>query len=195
MGSGALSLLPFFIVLLIVGAVIWAIIRSRKNEKIIVDEDGNEVRSGLGGWLILVGLGVVFSPLRLLAEVPKTFLPIFEDGTYEIITTPGTEAYHPFWSTLIWGEISVNTLIFVASLYLAYLYFSKKSLFPKFYTWIAVGSLALLLLDAVLIKVVLPNEPIFAPDTIKEVARSGIVILVWVPYMLLSKRVKATFIN
>ena len=195
MGSGALSLLPFFIVLLIVGAVIWAIIRSRKNEKIVVDEDGNEVRSGLGGWLILVGLGVVFSPLRLLAEVPKTFLPIFEDGTYEIVTTPGTEAYHPFWSALIWGEISYNTLIFVASLYLAYLYFSKKSLFPKFYTWIAVGSLAFILLDAVLIKVVLPNEPIFDPDTIKEVARSGMVVLVWVPYMMLSKRVKATFVN
>ena len=192
MSEGAFALLP---ILLVLGVIIWLVIRSRKNEKIVIDENGNEVRSGLGGWLILVGLGVVFSPLRLLAEVPKTFLPIFEDGTYEIVTTPGTEAYHPFWSALIWGEISYNTLIFVASLYLAYLYFSKKSLFPKFYTWIAVGSLAFILLDAVLIKVVLPNEPIFDPDTIKEVARSGMVVLVWVPYMMLSKRVKATFVN
>ena len=195
MGSGALSLLPLFIVLLIVGAVIWAIIRSRKNEKVVVDEDGNEVRSGLGGWLILVGLGVVFSPLRISVEVLRTYLPIFNDGTYDTLSTPGTDAYIPIWSTLIWGEISVNTVIFVASLYLAYLYFSKKSLFPKFYTWIAVGSLTFILLDAVLIKVVLPNEPIFDPDTIKEVARSGIVVLVWVPYMMLSKRVKATFVN
>ena len=192
---GFTSIWHWIIILLIVGAVIWVIIRSRKNEKIVVDEDGNEVRSGLGGWLILVGLGVVISPLRLLAEVLETFPPIFENGTYDLITTPGTEAYHPFWSTLIWGEISVNTVIFVASLYLAYLYFSKKSLFPKFYNWIAVGSLAFILLDAVLIKVVLPNEPIFDPDTIKEVARSGIVVLVWVPYMMLSTRVKATFVN
>jgi len=193
---GFSSIWHWIIVLVIVGIVIWAIIRwSKKNEKIIVDEDGNEVRSGLGGWLTLVGLGVVLSPLRLLAEVPSSFLPIFNDGTYAFLTTPGTEAYHPFWSVFIWGEISFNTVIFVASLYLAYLYFSKKTLFPKFYIWIAVGSLAFILLDAVLIKVVLPNEPIFAPDTIKEVARSGIVILVWVPYMLLSKRVKATFIN
>jgi magnesium-transporting ATPase (P-type) len=195
MGSGALSLLPLFIVLLIVGAVIWAIIRSRKNEKIVVDEDGNEVRTGLGGWLILVGLGVVFSPLRLLAEVPKTFLPIFNDGTYDVLTTPGTDAYHPFWSTYIWGEIFFNTVIFIASIYLAYLYFSKKTLFPKFYIWLAIGSLAFIIIDAMLIKVVLPNEVIFDPETMKEVARSGIVVLVWVPYMLLSKRVKATFVN
>ena len=190
-----LSLLPLLTVLLIAGVVIWAILWSRKNEKIVVDEDGNKVRSGLGGWLILVGLGVVFTPLKLLAVVPKTFLTIFNDGTYDLITTPGTEAYHPFWSTIIWGEILVNAVIFVASIYLAYLYFSKKSLFPKFYIWIAVGSLAFILLDAVLVKVVLPNEPIFDPDTIKEVARSGIVVLIWVPYMMLSKRVKATFLN
>ena len=64
--------------------------------------------------------------------MPKTFLPIFEDGTYELITTLGTEAYHPFWSALIWEEISVNTVIFVASLYLAYLYFSKKGVVTEY---------------------------------------------------------------
>ena len=150
------------------------------DEKIVLNADGNEVRSGLGGWLILVGLGVVLSPVRLIYLIYTTYPPIFDDGTYELVTTPGTEAYHPFWSFFIWFELSVNSVMVYACIYLAYLFFSKKSLFPKFYIWISVGSLAFILLDAVLLKVVLPNEPIFDPDTLREVARSTFVVLVWV---------------
>ena len=192
---GIISIWHLLIILLIVGAVIWAIIRSRKNEKIVIDEDGNEIRSGLGGWLILVGIGVVFSPLRMPVEVQRIYLPIFNDGTYDMLSTPGTDAYIPFWSTLIWGEILVTTILFFASIYLAYLFFSKKSLFPKLYIWLAVGSFAFIILDALLVKVIFPNEAMFDPGTIKEIARSGLGILIWVPYMLLSKRVKATFVN
>jgi hypothetical protein len=42
---------------------------------------------------------------------------------------------------------------------------------------------------------VLPGEPVFDPDTVKELMRSLFMVVVWVPYILASKRVKATFIN
>ena len=192
MSEGAFALLP---ILLVLGMVIWVVIRSRKNEKIVIDENGNEVRSGLGGWLILVGIGVVFTPVRILAELGKNYLPMFSDGSYEILTTPGTEFYHPFWSTYLWGEIAFNILICFASLFLIFLFFSKRKLFPKFYIWLVVGSLAFIIIDAMLIKVVMPNEPIFDAETLQEIGRIIVVVLIWVPYMLISKRVKVTFVN
>ena len=56
-------------------------------------------------------------------------------------------------------------------------------------------TLAFIVLDAYAIKAVLPHEPVFDPDTLKELGRTLIASLVWIPYMLVSKRVKATFVN
>ena len=41
----------------------------------------------------------------------------------------------------------------------------------------------------------MPEEEIFDPDTLNTLIRSIICGIVWVPYMLVSKRVKATFIE
>ncbi len=78
---------------------------------------------------------------------------------------------------------------------MAYKFFNKSRDFPKWYIGIAVFSLVFIVADAFAIKLVLPNEPVFDPDIIKELMRSVIMVVVWVPYMLVSKRVKATFIK
>ena len=41
----------------------------------------------------------------------------------------------------------------------------------------------------------LPDEPFFYSETIKEIARGLITTIIWVPYMMVSKRVKATFVK
>ena len=192
MFDGAFALLP---ILLVLGMVIWVVIRSRKNEKIVIDENGNEVRSGLGGWLILVGIGVVVSPFRLLAELGQIYGPFFSDGLYEVLTTPGTDAYHPLWSTLIWGEVIGNAVILLAAIYLVFMFFGKKAVFPKLYIWIAFGSAVFFLLDALLVKIILPEVPFFDPDTVKGLVQGVMTLVIWIPYMLLSKRVKVTFVR
>jgi hypothetical protein len=78
---------------------------------------------------------------------------------------------------------------------MTYKFFTKSSNFPKWYIGIAVFSLVFIVADAFAIKLILPNESVFDPDTIKELMRSVIMVVVWVPYMLVSKRVKATFIK
>ena len=83
----------------------------------------------------------------------------------------------------------------LASVYLIYLYFSKHYLFPKVYIAIVAISLVFIPLDALLATFVLPDEPMFDPDTTKDFARALISALIWVPYMLISKRVKATFVE
>lgn len=155
----------------------------------------NKKYEGLGGWLVLVGIGVVISPLRLLAELSKVYLPMFNDGTWEALTTPTSESYNSSFSSLLAGEMFFNSLMILASLYLIYLFFTKKSFFPKLYIWILVFSLIFIPLDAILVSSIFPAIEVFDAETIKEIGRTVIVSLIWIPYMLISKRVKATFVN
>ena len=150
---------------------------------------------GLGGWLILVGIGVIISPLQLLAVLSKTYLPIFKDGTWEALTSPTSEVYNSMFSSLIIGEIFINSMVFIASIYLIYLFFSKKSFFPKLYIGLIVFSLIFIPLDAILVSSIFPNIEVFDAETMKALGKSIIVGLIWIPYMLISKRVKATFVH
>lgn len=46
---------------------------------------------GLGGWLILPAIGLFFYPIRIAASFYTDFLPIFQEGYWEVLTTPGRE--------------------------------------------------------------------------------------------------------
>jgi Protein of unknown function (DUF2569). len=157
-----------------------------------VEQKGLE---GINGWLVLVGIGIVFSPLRILLQVGTNYSKIFSNGAWSALTTPGTEAYHPLWAPIILTEVVINALLVCAFICLAYLFFTKKSIFPKIYIGVLLFNLIFVVADAFSIKLVLPNEPAFDLETGKEVARSLIANLIWIPYMLVSKRVKATFVK
>lgn len=150
---------------------------------------------GLSGWLILVGLGVILSPLIILGTVLPTYFEIFSNGAWGVLTTPGSTAYNPMWAPLIIAEIVVNIGLVVAWVIAAALFCLKKKAFPKLYIGLFLFSLAFILLDAVAVKYVLPSVPVFDPATAQQFGRTLIAALIWMPYMLLSKRVKATFIR
>jgi hypothetical protein len=160
---------------------------------------GNNLRSkeleGLGGWLILVGIGIVLSPLLVFGQGVQNYSNFFSAGSWEALTTPGTQAYNPLWAPIIIGEIGINCSIFIAWLFIAYYFFTRSEHFPKWYIGILIFTPSFLLSDALAIKFVLPNEPVFDPATLKDLGRSFMAALIWIPYMLMSKRVKVTFVN
>ncbi|UXY13611.1 DUF2569 domain-containing protein [Chitiniphilus purpureus] len=150
---------------------------------------------GLGGWLILVGLGIIISPLRILGQMFVMYSEIFSNGVWAALTTPGTEVYNPLWASILFGEMALNGVLALVWIFIAFLFFSKKKVFPKWYIGILLFTVVFILIDALVIKAVLPDEPIFDAQTYKELGRSLLVALIWIPYMQVSKRVKATFVN
>lgn len=156
---------------------------------------GNSDLKGLGGWLILVGIGVIVSPLRLALEIGPLFYSLFTNGSFEYLTTPGTEAYHQLWWPLLMFELVFNVLMLIAAVGLIYLFFSKHYLFPKVYIAVALISLVFIPLDAWFGSFVITDEAMFDPETTKEFVRVLIGAAIWVPYMLVSERVKATFVE
>lgn len=149
---------------------------------------------GLGGWLWLVGLGIVFSPLQILVTV-MGYWDIFSDGTWEAVTTPGAVAYNANWAPYIIGEITINILLILAWLYIAVLFFGKHRWFPKWYIGMFAFSVVLIPLDAMIATSLIPGAQVFDAESGKQLARGFVGALIWIPYMLVSKRVKATFVN
>ena len=90
-------------------------------------------KSGLGGWLILVGIGVVLAPFILSATFFPIFIPLFTDGTMETITSSENGIFHPLLGPLIYLEIVVNSALIILHFYLIYLFFWKKKF--NFKSW------------------------------------------------------------
>lgn len=149
---------------------------------------------GIGGWLILLAIGIIITPIRIVALM-TTYPDIFSTSVWESLTKPETQAYNPLLASIVIGEIVINSGMVLAFIYTGYLFFSKRKLFIIWYICLAVFSLIFILLDALFIKLALPDEPVFDPEMVKELMRSAIAVFVWVPYLLCSKRVKATFIK
>ncbi|WP_235263794.1 DUF2569 domain-containing protein [Nitrincola sp. A-D6] len=124
-----------------------------------------------------------------------TYTEIFSTGVWEALTRQGSEVYSPLWAPIIIGEILINFGLIVVCLYIAYKFFTKSKDFPKWYIGIVIFSLIFIVADAFALKLVLPNEPVFDPDTTKELMRSVFMVVIWVPYMLVSERVEVTFIK
>ena len=167
-----------------------------ESQKDIVGNEGpKDGPQGLGGWLIFIGIGIVLEIFDIGSLLLQTYPPIFSDGTWEALTTPGSEVYDPLWAPLLIFEIVGNIIFLAFYISLAILFFCKSQWFPK--VWIAV---ALLYLVFVLLKVfsvsfVLVNEPLFDNETTRLIFQLLGDVVIWVPYMLVSKRVKNTFVK
>ncbi len=86
--------------------------------------------SGIGGWLILVAIGLCLTPLRIGAEIiqgVRSLAPV----AWRVVTTPGSPAYHPLFGPLIVGEMVANAALLVWALVLLYLFFTKRRAFPR----------------------------------------------------------------
>ncbi|TGL72117.1 DUF2569 domain-containing protein [Leptospira jelokensis] len=155
----------------------------------------DENLKGLKGWLVLVGIGLVIFPIRLGYLSGPLFYNMFTDGSFEYLTTPGTESYHPLWKPLLFFEASYNALLLIASLVLLFLFVSKHYLFPKGYALFLFLPVVILPLDLWLASLIPMGDDPLDPSTLKEMVRSVVAALIWIPYMFLSKRVKATFVE
>ncbi len=150
---------------------------------------------GIGGWLYLVAIGIVISPFKIIVMIFPTYYNLFRDGSWKVLTTPGSEAYNPLWAPVLIAELSVNIALVALWIYIACIFFTRKKVFPKWYIGMLIFSVAFIIMDSYALKLVLPNEPVFDPQTLKEFMRGVVAVLIWVPYTLKSKRVKLTFVR
>lgn len=151
--------------------------------------------NGLRGWLILVGIGIVFSPIKIGFSIVRTYAQIINDGTWQKFSSIDSPNYIPHFQSLMLGEVIFNLCMMIALIYLIYLFGSKSKKFPKFFIAVSAISIVAIPLDSFLAALVFDDVKVFDMETIKEFIKSLLFFGIWVPYMLISKRVKNTFVH
>lgn len=106
---------------------------------------------------------------------------------------PGTQAYIPWFKELFIFEFIGNTLMFFVSIYIIYLFFNKKSTFPKVFIGLIIFQLVFVVTDAYAVGAMLPYQDIQFMSG--DITRRALAPLIWIPYMMLSERVKTTFVK
>ncbi|MBO0798942.1 MAG: DUF2569 domain-containing protein [Blastocatellia bacterium] len=150
---------------------------------------------GIGGWLILPLLGLILSPLRLIYMIYEDLWPIFSPDYWDELTSPGSPSYHSLWKSVLIFEVAGNLIVFLLGLAALVSFLRKSRRAPRMVIiWFL---LAFVFVAAdVYFRGYIPGaeeQPDALPIT--EIWRIGITAVIWVPYFMISKRVRATFLN
>jgi hypothetical protein len=150
--------------------------------------------SGIGGWLLLVAVGVCLTPVRIAAELVKGLRPL-EPTTWHAVTTPGTRAYHPLFGPLIVGELVVNAALLIWAGVLVYLFFTRRRSFPVAMIAFMITRVVAQVADAGVALMIPAAAARMGPAAYGGIASGVLVALIWVPYLIRSRRVELTFVR
>ncbi len=147
---------------------------------------------GLGGWLILLALGQLVRPITYLKSGRDLFNATMDTHSWRLMTDPIEATYNPWWAPTLLVELFLTIGFLVFCFLLIALFFGKRAAWPRCFAVFLVMSVLGVTLDIVLShQIPAAAEPIAA--SIRSIATVAIAAAIWIPYVTLSKRVKATF--
>jgi antibiotic biosynthesis monooxygenase (ABM) superfamily enzyme len=149
----------------------------------------------IGGWLIVVAIGLIISLAQNLSGLLQS-LTTFRGSVWERLTDPSSPSYHPNWRGALIYEAVAAGVYLIMNIILIILFFRKQRLFPVL-TVIFIPSIFVLSLVAHYLAGQIPavaESPSYAQG-FSWLATKFVALHIWIPYLLVSKRVKATFIR
>jgi hypothetical protein len=149
--------------------------------------------TGIGGWLVLVVFGQVVGLVRLIVS----------NGEYYAKDASIAVLFERFPATA-WGEVALNVSMVALVVYTTVLLFQKSRAFPRFFILQVCATIFLPIFALLWVGFTLSfatgtpfGDLINAVDH-KDFAQIGTGIvgaMIWIPYMLRSRRVANTFVN
>ena len=150
----------------------------------------NSPLKGLGGWLIIVAIRLIFG---LISSLLLVFSSAIVFMGWSQLTNPDSNFYIENLNWIYPIEIGINLIIIFFSIYLLYLFFTKNYKFPS----LMICFEFVIVLFQILDLFINDQFTIFKLE-IRDIfitTNSIIWSTIWVLYMLNSVRVKNTFVN
>jgi len=145
-----------------------------------IEDNNTKELSGIGGWLLIPAIGLIFAPIKALLFF---YLGI---NTIQNFSPELLEDYR-FWLIGLIDIVGIVAVIIVAVLFFKKLIFAKKAIIGLMAAMFIAASFQALL-----------NLSIFGEgdfEFFKPVLHTFVYGSIWIPYFLKSKRVENTFVN
>ncbi len=186
-GSSSTQWPGLLITLLAVGFGIWLALRLYKNYD--PNPYFDDPAEPIGGWLILIAIGLCFTPLLLLRD-------FYQDSTLLIghrwLALVDEKQWGLFSYLLFINVYNIVSLFFAVLLIL--LFFKRRSSLPRLISIFYAVTCAVIILDTIVSISIDPTLSSKA-SSYKELIRSIVAASIWIPYFQMSSRVKETFVN
>jgi hypothetical protein len=155
----------------------------------------NVPKKGLGGILIVVAVWLFANPARTAYYLVTAYLPMLSNGGWDAVAAAGTTFSPPSLSVIIPFEIACNVAILAFNLVVISHFFRRSAAFPKLVIALILVSIAYVFVDARLLQYVPAYAANFIADMQDELDKSVLGGWIWIPYFLISARVKNTFVE
>jgi len=150
-------------------------------------DSGSGVRSdlsGIGGWLILVGIALLLTPIADVARIYSDLSTFYTGGFGQMLSD------HPAATELMVAQIVADAIFFVCLVALNYLFYRKNKMFPRMMiVYLFVHTIY------ILIRSHTGDVMLGTHDFSARAASATASASIWIAYLVGSKRVKATFID
>jgi hypothetical protein len=139
---------------------------------------------GIRGWMILPMLGTCISLFINLKGA---------GGSIDLISKPDFSKYVTSFQALVYAELFVTFAMACALGYAIYLLFKHRAQYPVLFNALLLFTLVFSVAESWLLYSAYGVT--LSEASGKDVAKSFFACLIWVPYMLRSRRVRNTFIH
>jgi transglutaminase-like putative cysteine protease len=183
----------FLLMIVAIAIQVLAVLKPRSGIPPVLPDESERRLSGLGGWLILPCIGLVIGPIVNSLQIIKS-AAVFAPDSWHNLTDPSGTAYNSLWAPVLISELLVNLTLIVFAILLLALFFQRRWMFPKLFIAFMLFAAIMATLDHLathLIPAAARESAVFD----RALAQNYLGCFVWIPYMLVSKRVKATFIK
>lgn len=169
-----------------------------------IKENKQKNLKGLNGWLLLPGLGLFISLFTLpytIISVDGPFI-INQNGIWDEIKSFAIADNISMLPTFLISEIALNIIFFIFLVYLSFNFIKAKKKFPLLYTIFWLCYAIFLIIDTIFLEQFASKSATLSDgfagekdSAYKGIFQSITTCIIWIPYMLTSKRAKNTFIN
>lgn len=157
--------------------------------------DLEEIKNALpiGGWLVLIAVGLIFSPLGLLYTIFSN--GTFAQSSWNVANNLNGNGEMLFKATLIF-ECVVNVSTYVFSIFMLIMFFKRRRSFPNYFIFYRTFYLTITIIDVVLMALLNAKTDLNfdIPKNIASLFGQVIVSAIWITYFIRSSRVKQTFV-
>lgn len=146
------------------------------------------------GTLYIALFVTLAAPFLTLNSIRKTLLPFSFNETWIAISDKSLETYNPQWVNLVYFEFICNIILFLYTVLLIVLFIQKRR---KYATYIIIYFISKVVFITFIMyfKTVIKGPPTPTISEISSIAlRSLLFTGLWVPYFLLSEKVRETFL-